>query len=191
MKPIDEATIEAQIATNIRNFVTHHRSKGTRKKSEQDAMDAVLVACSFGNVGSTNHIADRLTANRQKVNECKLWGKRLMDNDEKFEPEQRKKRKDFCRDSAVESVHAFCHSEEGSRLDTQSSRGINITNLETGKPEKHPLRLWNTQGLDNRHKSFLDSKSYKSFIEINVGKTISREVFRISVCKCVRDSEKS
>jgi hypothetical protein len=60
-----------------------------------------------------------------------------------------------------------------------------------GKPEKHPLRVWNTLGLDNRHKSFLKSDTYKRFIEIHFGKVIDRKVFRLSVCKCVRDPQKS
>jgi hypothetical protein len=195
----DKATLtaatEAQIATNIRNFIEHHKSKGTRKKSEQDAVDTVLVACTFGDIDDPkHHIANSLNAPRLKFQECKRWGKRLREHDERFEPEERKKRSDSCRDAAKESVHAFCHSEEGSRLDTsQSPRVVNVPNLETGKPEQHPLRVWNTLGLSlyNRHKSFLESQSYKSFIEIHVGKVISREMFRLSICKCVRDSPKS
>jgi hypothetical protein len=187
------AMTEAQIATNVRNFLEHHKSKGSRKKSQQDAIDAVLVACTFGDVDDPKHrIANSLNAPRLKVQECKVWGKRLRDHDERFEPEERKKRSDSCRDAAKESVHAFCHSEEGSRLDTsQSARLVNVPNLITGQSEEHPLRVWNTLGLEHRHKSFLESQSYKTFIEIHVGKVIGREVFRLSVCKCVRDSPKS
>jgi hypothetical protein len=47
-------TTDAQITTSIRNFFAHHGTKGTRKKcAEQDAMDAVLVACSFGSDPAT------------------------------------------------------------------------------------------------------------------------------------------
>jgi hypothetical protein len=192
-KATDIATTEAQIATNIRNFLAHHKSKGSRRKCEQDAIDAVLVACTFSDVeDSKNRVGDRLNALKHKVQECKVWGKRLRDKDERFEPEERKKRSDCYRDAAKESVLAFCHSDEGSTLDTtSSSKGVNIPNPETGKPEKHPLRLWNIPGLDKRHKSFLLSETYKRFIEINVGQTIGTEVFRLSVCKCVRDPQKT
>jgi hypothetical protein len=182
----DESTIEVQIATCIQSFLEHHQSKGPRKKCEQDAVDAVLVACSFGNINAAS-VANRLGTNRSIVQECKDRGQYLRDNDQRFEPAERQQRSDCYRDAATESVHAFCHSEEGSRLDTQSYRVFNTSNLDTGKTEKHPLRVWNTLGLGNRHRSFLESKTYKRFIEINPGKTIGIEVFRLSVYKCVRD----
>jgi hypothetical protein len=174
------------MATCIQSFFKHHASKGPRKKCEQDALDAVLVACSFGDIPAAS-VASRLNTSRQKVHDCKVWGKGLRDDAKRFEPAERQQRSDCYRDAAKECVHAFCHSEEGSRLDTQSYRVFTVPNLETGKPEKHPLRVWNTLGLDNRHRSFLDSKIYKRFTEINPGKTICKEVFRLCVCKCVRD----
>jgi hypothetical protein len=65
----DESSLEAKMATCIQSFFKHHASKGPRKKCEQDALDAVLVACSFGDVPAAS-VASRLGAFRLKVQEC-------------------------------------------------------------------------------------------------------------------------
>jgi hypothetical protein len=44
----------------------HHAIKGPRKKCEQDALDAVLVAYSFGDLPAVS-VAGRLGASRLKV----------------------------------------------------------------------------------------------------------------------------
>jgi hypothetical protein len=51
------------------------------------------------------------------------------------------------------------------------------------------LRVWNVLWLDYRHESSIESKSYKSLIEITAGREISEEVVRLSVCRCVRNYE--
>lgn len=48
-------------------------------------------------------------------------------------------------------------------------------------------RLWYDIGFDKKHKRFLSSSIYKQFREANDGKTISKTVFRESVCICIKD----
>jgi hypothetical protein len=86
----DQSTIEAQMATCIQSFFKHHASKRSRKKCEQDALVAVLVACSFGDVPAA-YVAGRLGVSRQKVQECKVWGQGLRDDGRRFEPAERQK----------------------------------------------------------------------------------------------------
>jgi hypothetical protein len=62
----------------------------------------------------------------------KVWGQGLRDDDKRFEPAERLQSSDCYRGAAMESVQAFYHSEEGSRLDTQSYRVFTMPNLETG-----------------------------------------------------------
>ena len=70
----DNSSIEGQMATCIQSFLKHHASSGPRKKCEQDALDAVLLACSFGDVPAAS-VASRLNTSRLKVQECKVWGR--------------------------------------------------------------------------------------------------------------------
>jgi hypothetical protein len=68
----------------------------------------------------------------RKSRNAKVWGEGLRDDDKRFEPAERLQSSDCYRAAATESVQAFCHSEEGSRLDTQSYRVFTMPNLETG-----------------------------------------------------------
>ena len=81
----------------------------------------------------------------------------------------------------------YCHSDEGSGVDTESRRVYKVKNEFTKELETHPLRVWHAVGRDERYKSFAESSAYEKFQKNNENKTISRTVFSATVCKCVRD----
>jgi hypothetical protein len=56
----------------------------------------------------------------------------LRDDDKRFEPAERQQSSDCFRGATTENVQAFCYSEEGSRLDTQSYRLFTVSDLGTG-----------------------------------------------------------
>jgi hypothetical protein len=86
-------------------------------------------------------------------------------------------------DVAQACVVAYCHSEEGSRVDTESKRVYKVKNPNTGKVESHPARVWNEVTLEQQHNAFLKSSIYKKFKEMYGA--IGQDRFRTFVCPCV------
>ena len=102
-------------------------------------------------------------------------------------PRQGKKRSDCWREDAIKCVRDFIHSDGMSHLDTRSkARVYKIEHPLTREKESHPARIWNTSGSQaSRHQAFLESDEYKEFQKS--GKTISIEVFRRGLCKCIHE----
>jgi hypothetical protein len=76
--------------------------------------------------------------------------KAMQENEMKFCSIKRKVRKDCYRDEAALCVDAFCHSEEGSRVDTESKRVYKIFYPATSMFESHPARVWNETTNEDR-----------------------------------------
>ncbi len=87
----------------------------------------------------------------------------------------------------MKCVHAFCRSEEGLLVDTESYRVFVVHNLVTTKKEKHSMQVWHDAGLTGQYLSFCESKAYARFRSNTDQLTICKEVLCTSVCKCVRD----
>jgi hypothetical protein len=67
----EEESEETKMIDGAVKFLAHHDSKGTRAKEEQDAVDAVLVALSFGENCSSKMIAERVGMGIKAVGICK------------------------------------------------------------------------------------------------------------------------
>jgi hypothetical protein len=112
-----------------------------------------------------------------------------QENEKKFSFVERKVQKDCDRDEAALCVDAFCHSEEGSRVDTESKRVYKIKNPATCTAESHPAQVWNKATNENRHEAFLMSEMYRDFQQINgEDKTIGIQRFQENLCNCVREA---
>ena len=79
------------------------------------------------------------------------------------------------------AVHEFCHSEEGSNVDTDSYRVMKLVNVNTSKIDGHPLRVWHEMTLDCRFHAFKESNVYKEFRKTHPKADIGKEVFRLSI----------
>lgn len=182
--------VENAIANGIHDFIEYHRGAGSRVKHEQDAIDAVMTAVCFSPSCENHltHIGHRIDARSTKqVKEYRARAKEMKQHGTKFQPKVRKKRKDCWREDAIKCVRDFIHSDEMSHLDTRAkARVYKVEHPMTKEKESHPARIWNESGSQaTRHQAFLESAAYAEFQKS--GKTISSEVFRLGLCKCIHE----
>jgi hypothetical protein len=193
----DDQEIDAEIVSGVKAFINHHPAKGTRPAGEQLAVDTVVTACTFGLAegNSVARIAARLgLKNTTKVRQCRKRGSEMLESGEKFGPKKRKLRSDCCRDEARKCVYDFCHTHEGSNVDTESSHTKKVFDQDGKTIVKHPKRVWHDRGLDHRYTAFMNSDAYAAFLALEKGKDdegkvkpkwkISKEVFRLECCPC-------
>jgi hypothetical protein len=111
-----------KLVENIQAFIHHHPTKGSRPQAVQDAIDAILVAATFGpeNKVSLFQIADYFGVSRPLVNTFKARGVEMRVTSAAFKPAERQQRSDCIRAAAKMTVHESCHSEEGSNVETES-----------------------------------------------------------------------
>jgi hypothetical protein len=93
----------------------------------------------------------------------------MQKNETKFSSTERKVPKDSYRDGNALCVDAFCHSEEGSRVDTESKRIYKIKNpATTSMAESHSAPgVWNEATNGNWHVAFLTTETYRNCQQIN------------------------
>jgi len=114
----ERRAISESIARGSEAFFRHHKTGGTRVKSQQDGMDAALLAACFDNgdvAAAPKDIAKVLGQTTDTIEKYQLEAKRMRETGDKFEPTKRQKRQDSIIDEAARAVHEFCHSEEGSK----------------------------------------------------------------------------
>jgi hypothetical protein len=188
-----QLNVDRVITDGLVKFIRHHQTKGQRSKDVQNAIDAILTAACFalpGEEASLRNIASRILGIDEasgKLTRHKNKALEMIASQASFSPKERKTRADSYREEAACCVSDFCHSEESSRLDTESYRCIKIKNPITNSSEPHPLRVWNEVTLEARYASFAHSDVYKQWQLDNGNKTICLTSFRLHVCPCVRD----
>jgi hypothetical protein len=188
-----EENVDKVITDGLIKFIRHHHTKGQRSKDAQNAIDAILTAACFalsGKTTSLRNISSRILGNADaagKLTRLKNKGLEMIASRVHFAPTERKTRNDAYREEAACCVSDFCHSDESSRLDTESYRCIKVKNPTTALSEPHPLRVWSEVTLDARYASFAHSDIYKQWRLDNGGKTIGLTSFRAHICPCVRD----
>jgi hypothetical protein len=179
--------VDTTIVDSTKAFLQHHSTNGTRIKVEQDAVDAVLIAATFGATDeSVTKVAGRLNQRVQTVKSMAKNGREMKVDKKCYVTRTRKKRFDNVQDPASLAVFRFCHSEESSKLDTESYRVRKVYDVEEQKKKKHPDRVWNDVGKKDQYATFKKSSQYAQFKMENRG-DIGLERFRQFCCKCVRD----
>jgi phage tail protein X len=180
---------DSQIVDSVAAFFSHHPASGRRPKETQNAVDAVLVAATFGfSRDSGNALSERLGKRTEAISSCIKWGQEMKSEQISFVPSKTKQRSDCCRLSAIKAVRLFCHSEEGGRDNTDSNTVYKVQDPEDSTIFNDcPPRLWHDIGWDEKYNRFVKSSMYAQFLEANPGKAIKSTVFRESVCICIKD----
>jgi hypothetical protein len=179
----------SKLVDNIKEFIRHHPAKGLRPQAVQDVVDAILVAATFGPVKKVSlfQIADSFGVSRQTVDKCKERGAEMQATGAACKPAARQQRLDCIRAAAKIAVHELCHSNEGSNVDTESYRIMKLMNVNTNKIDGHPLRVWYKMTNKIRFNASKESNVYKEFRDTHDQVEIGEEVFRLTVCPCVRN----
>ena len=137
----EEKSTNSIIVDGLHSFFVHHESHGGRAKEQKDALDAVATAALFsGDIHNGNNpcsvrlVLERLGVYSQSNRHFDSAVKRaeqMKRKQETFKPDERAKQPDSLEIEAKICVDNYCHSEEGSRADTDSKRCFIITDPET------------------------------------------------------------
>jgi hypothetical protein len=145
-----ERSTDRQIVDNVSAFWKHHNTKGRRSKVTQNALDAIVVAATFGSDSeSVTALSNRLGIRTKSIESSVTHGHYMMSQGTTFVPSEAKQRPDCYRLPALKAVRAFCHSEEGGRDDTYSKRVYRVADPEDATLFRMcPPRLWHDIGFD-------------------------------------------
>jgi hypothetical protein len=137
----------------------HHQTRGTIPLEQRNALDAVQVAACFADPKnlSMSIISQRLGVRWETMEKSRECAETMKKHETKFCSVERKVRMDCYRGEAALCVDEFCHSEDGSRVDTESKRIYKIKNPATSMIESHPARVWNEATNVDRYDAFLKS----------------------------------
>ena len=182
-------SVEHNVASGVKSFIAHHSTKGGRKTVVQNAVNAVVTAALFDKEDSVSMTsfsnflgvkADELLAKAHS------HGQKMKEEKSYFSFVGREQWSDCVTKETRHCVFQFCHSDYGSRVDTNSKWMIPVLGL-VGKKEYHPQRNWYEVGEYSRYQRFCHSIEYSEFKKENPGCTISATTFCQHVCKCCID----
>ena len=194
--------LDHTIVDNMRAFVARNTVKAPtgrrRARVQQDAVDAVLVAASFGpkqeqrQLMNPNSLSTRLGVSSGLMAKSLEWSRSMHEEAGKqFEPKVQKKRKDCYREAATVAIREFCHTNEAARVDGRVKKAKLFQVPDPHDPSiirECPRRIWREARLHKRFELFTKSEAYARFQQDNDNKTISMTLFRDGICPCVRNS---
>ena len=187
--------VDASIVNNINTFHNDLHSNGTRRKSDQEAINSVHSAAVYkANVSQVDDIRKRLHIPKGSIKRARTRVRRsVTDSKLHYNHDKRKTRKDNKRKKSLKYVRDFCHNngwDRSTKVDTGEYRIIN-TKDENGTALKCMLRRW--EDLATRkdvYDKWNRSEQAKKFAkECKLG-PISSRIFWENVCPCCRFSIK-
>ena len=84
-----------------------------------------------------------------------------------------------------ESIFKFGHSDESSRIDSNTQRCVTIHC--DGKKERHPSRAWEVSSWAEKHALFQQSQVLNDYLTLPNFKVPSPSTFYKYYCKCLRN----
>ena len=94
-----------------------------------------------------------------------------------FSLSERKTRADEYQEEAESCLSEFSHSDESSRLDTESYRFVRLKYEVTNLSKPNLLRVWNKVTLESRYKYLTHSDIYKQWKHDNGDQKIGFTIF--------------
>ena len=184
------SNINYAIVNSIKLFVQGQlKSYGCKEKEEKEALRTILSAC-------TSNLDKQINKNivREAIGmSCSLFYKQMKNasrtvQKEKYKHLKRKVKEKHATMMMKKCVQEFCHSDEASRIDSNSHRIVDVR-LPNGDVEKHVGRVWSVLTVNEQHQLFKQSRTvsnYKFFYEDDGFCTPSRSFFQKHKCPCVR-----
>jgi len=153
-------------------------------EKNRQIIDTIGSAAVWKDSSPVTPIADRLGLNSQTMLTKRKRVNEFKSTNDCFEPMRRKVRKDCVAPAATACVWNWCHSQDASRVDTESNQLYSVQDPTTGVKVKHPKRVWNDASHQKSFEVFLRSDDYAAFQKNNPGRGIGISRFRTSVCSC-------
>jgi len=180
-----------EVVKSIKSFVTKLSDGGCKKKEDKEALTVILTACTDQLQKSTNLNKVRNAIGMSKKS---FYGSKkvLMNSnqpDQSVYQHNVRVRKELLRTKAMqECIREFCHSDESSRIDSNSHRIVDVKG-EDGKTSKHVGRVWSALTINDQYKLFLNSntvQTYQFIYSEHEFKIPSRSFFHANKCPCVK-----
>jgi len=189
-----DLVVPSKVVEGLVEFIDHQTDgPGSRPTVIQNGINAVLVAALMSRDESdkSQSIAAYSRALGGRVSDTTIvrafeHAQEMKTKNEPFSLIGKAQRSDCNFDEARKTVWNYCHSNFGSKVDTNSKRILSCTDLDD-EIVKHPQRNWFEVGERHRYARFLKSEDYAEFQLSNPGKCICATIFRTHICKCVKD----
>jgi len=187
-------TAAETIVRGIQSFIADHSNLpagGTRWTTEKNAIDAVVLA-SVWNMGSDENmgseVARAIQVRRNTIFDSIQRALEMKEKGERFRPRGRKIRKDNIQEAAYTYIQKWQHSDENTRIDTNTWREQVSINPFTNEKQQCSRRVWSVTGAERNYELFKNSMEYKEFqnMTIDVNGTIGLTTFEKYLCPCTR-----
>jgi hypothetical protein len=129
-----------KIVDFLKAFVDHHAVRGTRQKEVQQAINVMLIACTFTLEDvPVCRFSSLFGVHKNTITKCHDLVKQMITNNQPYQHTPRKERSDCTQEAAALAVNKFCHSEQSSNLDTAAYRFVQVLDANMGKETTPPI----------------------------------------------------
>ena len=170
-------SIDEIVTNNAKTFVNTNLNQ--HSNSATDAKYAVALASLCNNPDNFNRIKVRLGAG-SKI--CKRF---IHSNNDSacYAPIDHSKELSTLQKLQRQCIFQFCHSDDASRIDSNSSRCMNVT--VNGMKEWHVGRAWDVSNLGEKCALFFQSETLSNYLSFPNFKTPSISTLCKYHCKCL------
>jgi sentrin-specific protease 1 len=174
----ENVQLSIQVVDGIKEAIAHHTNSkgGTRTIDAETFVKNTVLACVWGTVRDGEDVAiSRLseiigtTDNQVKMASTTARG--LIDGDTAIAALERKRRKDFIRDTLLPHLYRWIIDDDVTRFDSNQSHATIVDPEDPSKKIKVHQRIWRLTNREQQHKEFLQSSYYKAFMEMNPSAT--------------------
>eukprot|EP00984_Skeletonema_dohrnii_P006213 scaffold2235_cov108-Skeletonema_dohrnii-CCMP3373.AAC.1 len=174
----ENVQLSIQVVDGIKEAIAHHTNSkgGTRTIDAETFVKNTVLACVWGTVREREDVAiSRLseiigtTDNQVKMASTTARG--LIDGDTAITALERKRRKDFIRDTLLPHLYRWIIDDDVTRFDSNQSHATIVDPEDPSKKIKVHQRIWRLTNREQQHKEFLQSSYYKAFMDMNPSAT--------------------
>ena len=180
----DETDVNNEVIFAIKSFIKTLSANGCKKREDKEALTAILTACTYNLKATNKNIL------RDTIGVCKktFYGSKRVDPDAAYKHKVRIRKQSLVAKIQKECVLDFCHSDESSRIDSNSHRIVEVKGPD-GKIKRHVGRVWSALTINDQYKMFTRStavQTYRVMYNEEEFTIPSRSFFHVNKCKCVR-----
>jgi len=174
----ENVQLSIQVVDGIKEAIAHHTNSkgGTRTIDAETFVKNTVLACVWGTVGEGEDVAiSRLSeiigTTDNQVKMARTTARGLIDDDTAIAALERKRRKDFIRDTLLPHLYRWIIDDDVTRFDSNQSHATIVDPEDPSKKIKVHQRIWRLTNREQQHKVFLQSSYYKAFMDMNPSAT--------------------
>lgn len=181
-----------KIISGISSFIKDHSNLptgGTRLTAQQNAVDAVVFAAVW-DLGKEKRLGREFSkligVRLDNIIDSMHTAAKMKECGERFKPKQRKICSDNVQEMSYTSIQKRQHSDQNTRIDTNTWREQKSMNPFTNEEQCCARRIWSVIGSERQYQLFEDSPEYREFQMITNNASIGLTTFKSYLCPCTR-----